>query len=123
MSWHRYLAAGCLLATVAGCAEKPSTTPDNTAVNQRDQSGNTMTPIDQNENQADIDRTAEIRKQVVANSALSTNAHNVKIITQGGKVTLRGPVDSAAERDDIVRIATSVAGATNVDNQLEVTTK
>lgn len=91
----------------------------NTAVNSRDRSDATKTPIDQNENQKDIDITAKIRSQVVKEE-LSTNAHNSKIITQDGKVTLRGPVQSQDEKEKIEKIAIEVAGADNVDNQLEV---
>ena len=94
--------------------------PNNTAVNKRDADGATKTPLDQKENQADIDRTAEIRKRILDTPDMSTNARNCKVITADGKVTLRGPVNSEAERELIVKIATAVAGEGNVDNQLEV---
>ena len=92
---------------------------DNTEVNTRDRSDAAKTPIDQNENQKDIDITANIRKRVV-DTKMSVNAQNVKIITQDGKVTLRGPVKSADEKTQIEKLAHEVAGAANVDNQLEV---
>jgi hyperosmotically inducible protein len=95
--------------------------PDNTAVNRRDADmDRTKTPIDQNENQADINRTAEIRKRIVDTPDLSVNAQNAKVITANGKVTLRGPVNSEAEKDLLAKIAVAVAGEGNVDNQLEV---
>jgi osmotically-inducible protein OsmY len=47
-------------------------------------------------------------------------AHNVKIVTANGNVTLRGPVNSEAEKVAIARKAKAIAGAGNVDNQLEV---
>ena len=94
--------------------------PDNTAINQRDADGATKTPIDQDENSPDVKATAEIRKRIVAQEGLSLNAQNAKVITSEGKVTLRGPVASAAERDTLDRIAREVAGDANVDNQLEV---
>jgi len=97
--------------------------PDNTAVNQRDADGATKTPIDQNENQADINTTAEIRKRILDTKDMSVNARNAKVITANGKVTLRGPVDSEAERETIGKIAADVAGAGNVDNQLELAAK
>lgn len=93
---------------------------DNTAINERDASGVTATPIDQDENQADVNKTAEIRQRITAQEGLSINAQNAKVMTSGGKVTLRGPVESAAERDTIDTIAREVAGEGNVDNQLEV---
>jgi hyperosmotically inducible periplasmic protein len=116
------------LAAIAGCDQtKPkggaaapaATARDNTAVNDRDKSAAVKTPIDQNENQRDIDITANIRKRVV-DTKLSVNATNVKIITQDGKVTLRGPVKSDAEKKQIETIANDVAGAGNVDSQLEI---
>jgi hyperosmotically inducible periplasmic protein len=97
------------------------TAPDNTAVNRRDaELDKTKTPIDQSEKQADVDTTAEIRKRVVDTPDLSVNARNAKIITADGKVTLRGPVNSEAEKDLLAKIAVAVAGEGNVDNQLEV---
>jgi len=92
---------------------------DNTGVNERDRDNAAKTPIDQNENKADIDITANIRKQVV-DTKMSVNAQNVKIITQDGRVTLRGPVKSEEEKKQIEDIAHSVAGADKVDSQLEV---
>jgi len=100
-----------------------NTRPDNTAVNARDanrEARNPKLPIDQKENQADIDVTAKIRQRVVKADGLSTNARNCKIITADGHVTLRGPVESEAEHDAIVKIAREVAGDSNVDDQLEV---
>ncbi len=58
----------------------------------------------------------------VVDTEMSVNAHNVKIVTQDGRVTLRGPVKDAAEKDAIEKIAVEVAGAGHVDNQLEVET-
>ena len=92
---------------------------DNTAVNKRDRDSAAKTPMDQNENKLDIGITADIRKQVV-DTKMSVNAQNVKIITQDGKVTLRGPVKTADEKKRIEEIARSVAGENNVDSQLEV---
>src|SRR5262245_47941848 len=100
--------------------EQPATVDkDNTAINARDKDATAKTPIDQNENRKDIDVTAAIRKRVV-DIKLSVNAHNVKIITQDGKVTLRGPVKSAEERKQIEDIASEVAGAGNVESHLEI---
>jgi hyperosmotically inducible periplasmic protein len=59
----------------------------------------------------------------VVETTMSVNAHNVKIITQNGKVTLRGPVNTEQEKQDLEKIATEVAGADKVDSQLEVNNK
>lgn len=95
---------------------------DNTGLNARDRDGIDKTPIDQNENKSDINITAAIRKQVV-DTEMSVDAQNVKIITQNGRVTLRGPVETEQEKQRIDDMAKSVAGADKVDNQLEVTNK
>ena len=121
----RNLAVITLLAmSIGGCSrpagqESTAVDRDNTAVNTRDRDDSVKTPIDQNENQADIDTTANIRKRVV-DTSMSVNAQNVKIITQDGKVTLRGPVKSDEEKKKIEEIASSVAGADKVDSHLEI---
>ena len=98
----------------------PTTEPDNTARNVRDRNDRTLTPLDQGNNQADLATTAEIRKEIRAGKNMSVNAKNVKIITNNGHVTLRGPVSSAEEKNVIAEIANRIARSENVDNQLEV---
>jgi hyperosmotically inducible periplasmic protein len=96
------------------------TAPDNTGRNIRDRSGETLTPGDQSESEADRTLTQRVRQAVVADDSLSTTAHNIKIITINGLVTLRGPVNSAQEKANIEAKAKHIAGATKVDNQLEI---
>ena len=72
------------------------------------------------ESQIDRDLTQQIRKAIMADKSLSTTAKNVKIITVNGAVTLRGPVKSLHEKEAIEAKAQQIAGATNVENQLEV---
>jgi sporulation protein YlmC with PRC-barrel domain len=97
-----------------------TTGADNTARNVRDRDHRTLTPLDQGNSHADIDITAQIRKEIIATKEMSVDARNVKIITKDGYVTLRGPVSSSYEKSVIGEIATRIAGAGNVDNQLEV---
>jgi osmotically-inducible protein OsmY len=97
--------------------------PDNTGHNERDQSGTTLTPEDQSTNKADVELTRRIREAVVADKSLSTNAHNVKIITVNGNVTLRGPVNNETERAKIVSTAQQIAGKENVKSHLEIAHK
>ena len=91
----------------------------NTKINDRDRHG-ALTPMDQGGSAAERNITAAIRRAVVADKALSFTAKNVKIITNGTKVTLRGPVKSDAERTAIETSAKQTSGVTEVDNQLEV---
>jgi len=99
-------------------AGKPAA--DNTAKNERDASGDTKTSGDQSESPEDIKVTAAIRRAIVADDSLSMTATNVKIITADGKVTLRGPVKTAAEKTKIAQLAKKNAGKATIDNQLEV---
>ncbi len=62
----------------------------------------------------------KIRKAIVADSSLSTYGHNVKVISEHGKVTLKGPVHSESERKNLEAKAVEVAGSGNVINQLSV---
>ena len=72
-------------------------------------------------NAADRDNTAKIRRSVMADKSLSSYAHNVKIISQNGMVTLKGPVRSDDEVKSIVSKATDVTGsADKVINQMSV---
>jgi hyperosmotically inducible periplasmic protein len=114
---------------VAGCSRDrdarqatntPAVAQDNTGRNVRDRGGETKTPGDQSESEADRTITQNIRKALTADDSLSTNAKNVKIISNDGVVTLRGPVNSQKEKADIEAKAKQVAGVKNVDNQLEV---
>ena len=95
---------------------------DNSRLNVRDRDSRTLTPLDQGNSQTDVDTTAQIRKEIMADSDMTTNAKNVKIITLNGDVTLRGPVNTADEKSRIAAIADRIASANNVDNQLDVST-
>ncbi len=96
---------------------------DNTAMNKRDAEGKTLTPMDQTRgSDADLALTAKIREVVTDDDSLSVKAQNVKIITLKGMTTLRGPVETMAEKSRVEQLARR-AGAKNINNQLEVTTK
>jgi hyperosmotically inducible protein len=93
---------------------------NNSARNVRDRHDQTLTPGDQGNNSADLATTRAIRKEISSTKDMSVNARNVKIITANGQVTLRGPVKTEDEKRLIGEIASKVAQATNVNNQLEV---
>ena len=94
--------------------------PDNSRQNQRDRSGETQTSGDQSNSSDDIKLSAAIRKAIVKDKSLTMTAKNVKIISAGGTVTLRGPVNTAEEKTKIEQLATSAAGGAKIDNQLEI---
>jgi len=109
-------------ADQTGSKSSPSVAADNTAKNERDRNDSTKTAGDQSENEADRKITQEVRKSIVDDDKLSTNAQNVKIITNDGQVTLRGPVKTQEEKKAIESKAKQVAGVKNVENQLEIAT-
>ena len=111
---------GLFLALVCGCYdEKETKAADNTARNTRDR-GETTTPVDQSESQADLALTQDVRQVLMDDESLGWNAKNVKVITANGKVTLRGPVDTEDEKRMIEEKVRAVSGVTSVDSQLEV---
>lgn len=97
--------------------------PDNTKVNERDRQPHQKTADQQANDRTDMETTRQIRKALVADKSLSTSAHNVKIITVAGKVTLKGPVRTSAEKSAVIDKANEVAGPANVTSQLSVTGK
>lgn len=113
------MASGLALVSLALAQDPPK--PDNTKMNKGDAAKSAVTADKQKMNASDSDVTKKIRHSVMADKSLSTYAHNVKIITQNGKVTLRGPVRSDDEKQTIAMKAADVAGgAANIDNQLTV---
>ena len=93
---------------------------DNSGVNERDRGPGNLSAGDQGMNRSDTDITAGIRRTLVHDDLLSTYAHNVKIITNNGRVTLKGPVRSQAEKFKIGRVARDFAGAKRVTNLLDI---
>lgn len=93
---------------------------ENTERNVRDRNEQNITPENQKETRNDRQITAEIRSFIVKDKSLSRNAHNAKIITQQGMVTLRGPVENSIEKSKLQSIAQKIRGVKQVDNQLEI---
>ena len=97
------------------------TQPDNTRSNKGDADKSAVTADQQKTNASDRALTQKIRKAVMADKSLSTYGHNVKIVSQNGKVTLRGPVHSDDERRSIVGKAAEAAGDPDkVSDQMSV---
>jgi hyperosmotically inducible protein len=118
------LFVGVVLVLLLGAAPQvraqQNTPPDNTKTNQGDGNKGATTAEQQKMNTADRNITKEIRSSIMKDKSLSTYAHNIKIITQDGKVTLKGPVRSEDEKATIESKAVAIAGVNNVTNQLEV---
>ena len=110
------------LAVSAGVAfaQTPQTPPDNTKVNTRDRAKGAVTADQQKENAGDRELTQKIRKSLMADKALSTYAHNVKVVAQGGQVTLKGPVRTEDEKRNVEAKAVEVAGTGHVVNEISI---
>ena len=96
------------------------TAPDNTKINKGDAHADAVTADKQKMNTTDRAITQKIRAEIMKDKSLSTYAHNVKIITQDGKVTLKGPVRTQDEKNSVEGKAAAIAGDTNVTSQIEV---
>lgn len=128
LSKYVLIGALCSLTSLAGQAEDrlpsdssaPTSEADNTEINKRDRSGETVTPIDQSNESKDLKVQASVRQNIVADDSLSTLAHNIKITNLNGVVTLRGPVASAAEKAKVAELAEKTPGVTEVNNELDI---
>jgi len=110
-----------LCAASAGAQSTPSQDrQDNTRINQRDRNPGEATADQQKADPAGRDLTSKIRKAIVDDKTLSTYAHNVKVISQNGTVTLKGPVRSDSEMKAILAKAQDMAGADKVVNEMSV---
>ncbi len=104
-----------------GQATDNGAAPDNSKVNQRDRSQNEATADQQKANRSDRELTRAVRRALVKDKSLSTYAHNVKIISQNGMVTLKGPVSSRDEKQAVEAKAAEVVGAPDkIHSELEV---
>ena len=117
------LGSGTLLIAQQPANQDAPAPADNTKTNQRDQNPNEATADQQKNNRSDQDITQQIRQAIMKDKSLSTYAHNVKIITQDGQVTLKGPVRSEDEKKAIEAKATEIAGENKVSNELDVKAK
>jgi osmotically-inducible protein OsmY len=103
-------------------SDKPPTASDNTKRNQQDRNSDRVTADQQKENTSDLSITQEIRKELTDDKSLSAYAHNVKIVTQDGTVTLKGPVRTEEEKRMVEARAASVSGKA-VNSELSVAPK
>jgi hyperosmotically inducible protein len=110
----------CLVPVGMRPAFAQSPASDNTPENQRDRNHQTLTPIDQSNKPEDLAILRSIRRAIVKDNRLSTEAKNIKIITIDGAVTLRGPVKTEREKAEILAKAERIAGNGHVRDELEV---
>ncbi|HEX4772209.1 MAG TPA: BON domain-containing protein [Bryobacteraceae bacterium] len=124
MNNAKYKLAFCSMFVAAGLygmpAQNQTPAPDNTKVNKTDTSKSVPTADQAKNSLSDRDMMKNIRHDVVNDKSLSTYGHNVKIIAQHGKVTLKGPVHTEDEKRAIEDYARKYAGDGNVNNEITV---
>ena len=120
------LLIGGMVGVTALAAQEPSGSqtpaPDNTKANERDRNQAATTADQQSNEKTDRQITQQIRKALIDDKSLSAYAHNVKIVTQNGVVTVKGPVRSEEEKNAIEAKAAEVSGK-DVKSELSVAPK
>lgn len=124
MTWIIPAVAAVLVCgvTIKAAQQSPPPAADNSKANKAALAKGQPTADQAKNSDADRDIMQKIRKAVMDDKSLSSYAHNVKIISQDGKVTLKGPVRSDKEKQNIEQKATDVAGTGNVTNQITIRT-
>jgi hyperosmotically inducible periplasmic protein len=119
---NAYIAGAAALTLVTAIASAQTTAPDNSKANSdvMNSTSKTSTADAQKNDSTDIALTQQIRKSVMADKSLSTYAHNVKIVTVNGAVTLNGVVRDSREKDVVAMKAQAIAGKGNVTDDLTV---
>jgi hyperosmotically inducible protein len=97
-----------------------SIAPDNTKSNREDPSNQANSADRQKDDKSDVQLTKRVRQSVMADKNLSTYAHNVKIVSMNGTVTLNGVVRSAQEKSEIVAKSAAIAGGEHVVDELKI---
>jgi hyperosmotically inducible periplasmic protein len=121
ISVFTFLVAGTGAIATGQDSSQPA--PDNTKANQGDQDKSRSTADRQDNDPSDRKITQQIRQSVMDDKTLSTYAHNVKIVSRNGMVTLKGPVRSDDEKRSIETKAAEVVGRDNVTSELQVASK
>ena len=114
--WPLILGAAMFLSSGSLAWNAVAQSPDNSGVNKHQGT----TADQQTTGTSDRDITAQIRRSIVKDKTLSTYGHNVKIVTKDGAVTLKGPVHSDDEKQNIEAKAAAIAGKDKVTDQLTV---
>ncbi|SRR6266496_1940637 len=117
------LVCGTLMLAQDSSTEQNAPASDNTKMNQRDRNPNEPTADQQQNNRSDRDITQQVRQAIMSDKTFSTYAHNVKVITQNGQVTLKGPVRSDDEKRAVEAKAAAIAGDGKVTSELTVKPK
>jgi hyperosmotically inducible periplasmic protein len=114
------LSGALLMGGSARTTPGQNAAPDNTRVNKSDRDNSQPTADQAKNNMSDRDLEKNIRRDVVKDKSLSSYGHNVKVISQHGTVTLRGPVHTEDEKRAVEEHARKYAGDGHVNDELTV---
>jgi len=114
---HHAKAAG---GEATAATQKAKATESTASVREPESSTAKASVLDQGNDEGDLDLTQRIRKQLLADDALSFSAKNVKIITKDGVVTLAGAVKNETEANEVRQKATAEAGQGHVKDELQI---
>jgi osmotically-inducible protein OsmY len=116
-------AASFLIASFAAAAG--AQTPSDTAPADNSKANNSVAHTSdsadaQKNDKTDLELTRQIRRSVISDKSLSTYAHNVKIVSVNGTVTLNGVVRSADEKSNVEAKAAAIAGQDHVVDRMTI---
>lgn len=120
---HRSLIRAAIFGAVlslAATSAAQTPAPDNTKTNKRDRAEGALTADQAKQNTPDVELAKKIRAALTDDDTLSTYAQNVKVIVRDGKVTLKGPVRTAAEKTAVAAKAIEIVGKDHVTNNLSI---
>jgi osmotically-inducible protein OsmY len=108
------------LLSLVGSLSLAAAQPAAASLTSRDVAVQGQTADEQSQSKPDLELARKIRAAIVKDKQLSMSAHNCKVITQSGKVRLRGEVASTDEKGRVEAIAVKIAGEGKVTNELTV---
>ena len=115
-----FFAASLSTTPLLGYQAQSGTQSDNTKLNKRDRNNSEPTADQGKNDKSDIQIEAQIRREVVKDKSISTYGHNVKIVSDHGQVTLKGPVHTEEEKRKIEDYARKIAGDGRVNDEITV---
>lgn len=111
----KFVIKGMLALGASGLMAMAQTTPPPQSAQTRTRSTT--------ETSTDNQMATKVRQGLMSDQNIGAAAHNVKVSSRNGMVTLRGKVSTAEEKDMIVSKAKQIAGDSNVKDEITVAKK
>lgn len=105
-------------------ADAKAVKADNTKQNRGALEENAVVADQQGNGKEQIKILANIRRVIMRQKDLSMNAKNIKILVSDSNfAVLRGPVDSAAEKERLEELVKTCKGVTGIKTELSIAAK